>query len=100
MPAGPKGKYIMKKLKKIPYFNDEDEESKFWSTKDSADYIKWHESKKVIFPNLKPASKSIPVRFPVSIIERLKLLANKRHIPYQSLLKIFLSERLQQELHR
>lgn len=89
----------MKKLKEIPKFKNEEEEREFWSRHDSTDYIDFSKGKKVIFPNLKPTSKSIPIRFPVSLLERLRYLANKRHIPYQSLLKVFLEERIEKELH-
>jgi predicted DNA binding CopG/RHH family protein len=89
----------MKKQNRIPKFKNENEESKFWSVHDSVDYFDWSKSKKARFPNLKPTSKSIPIRFPKLLIERLKILANKQHVPYQSLLKTFLEERVEKELH-
>ena len=89
----------MNKLKKIPKFKNEDEELEFWSTHDSTEYVDFSKAKKALFPNLKPSTKTISVRLPESLIERLKQLANKRDIPYQSLLKMFLAERVEQELH-
>lgn len=86
-----------KKLKKIPRFKSEAQESEFWAAHDSAEYIDWAKGEWVKFPNLKPSTKSISIRLPESLIEDLKVLANKRDVPYQSLLKIFLSERIQME---
>ena len=79
-------------------FKNEDEERKFWSNHDSTDYVDWKKGKKVILSNLKPSVKTISVRFPKIMIEELKLLANKRDVPYQSLLKIFLAEKIEEEL--
>ena len=84
---------------KIPSFSSEDEERKFWSKSESTEYINWSQSKKMILPNLKPSTKKISLRLPEIMIEELKVLANKRDIPYQSLLKMFLSEKIDQELH-
>ncbi len=83
--------------KKIPKFKNEDEEREFWATHDSTDYINWGKGEKVVLSNLKPSIKTISLRLPESMIEELKLLANKRDVPYQSLLKIFLSERIEDE---
>lgn len=88
----------MNPLKKIPKFKNEDEERTFWATHDSTEYINWKKAKKVVFSNLKPSVKSISLRLPESMIEELKLLANKKDVPYQSLLKIFLAERIGEEL--
>lgn len=85
--------------KRIPKFKSEDEEREFWSKADSTDYIDWDEAKKTILPNLKPSTKKISLRLPELMIEELKLLANKRDIPYQSLMKMFLAERIQRELN-
>ncbi|MDD5451385.1 MAG: BrnA antitoxin family protein [Desulfovibrionales bacterium] len=84
--------------KKIPKFTSEDEERKFWATADSTEYVDWKKAGRVVLPNLKPSLKTISLRLPEFMIEELKLLANKRDIPYQSLLKMFLSERIEQEL--
>ena len=84
--------------KKIPKFNSEAEERLFWQNKDSSEYIDWSDAEEAVFSRLKPSTKTISVRLPESMIEDLKLLANKRDVPYQSLLKIFLSERIDSEL--
>ena len=83
---------------KIPKFKSEEEEKAFWSSHDSTDYVDWKTGKKMLFPNLKPSVKSISLRLPESMLEELRLLANKIDVPYQSLLKIFLSERIEREL--
>ncbi len=88
----------MKKLKKIPEFKNEDEEREFWSKHDSADYINYEKAQKVIFKDLKPTSHSISIRIPDYLLTRLKIIANKKDIPYQSLLKIYLSEKIEEEL--
>ena len=82
---------------KLPNFKSEDEEREFWTTSESTEYIDWSKSEKTILPNLKPSTKKISIRLPEIMIDELKLLANKRDIPYQSLLKIFLSEKIEQE---
>ncbi len=89
---------MMKKLKKIPKFKTEDEERKFWSKADSTDYVDWTKAKRVSFPKLKPSTKTISIRLPEHLIDGLKALANKRDVPYQSLIKIILNERIDQEL--
>ena len=88
----------MRRLKKIPKFKSEKDELEFWSTHDSTEYIDYSKAKRVILPNLKLSTKTISIRLPESLIEHLKLLANKRDIPYQSLLKIFLTEKVEEEL--
>jgi predicted DNA binding CopG/RHH family protein len=84
--------------KRIPKFKNEDEERAFWSTHDSTEYINWNQAERITFSNLKPSVKKISLRLPESMLEELKLLANKRDVPYQSLLKIFLAERIEKEL--
>jgi predicted DNA binding CopG/RHH family protein len=84
--------------KKIPKFKSEDKERKFWSTADSTEYIDWEKAKRTVLPNLKPSLKKISLRLPELMIEELKVMANKRDIPYQSLMKLFLAERIEQEL--
>ena len=86
------------KKKKLPKFKTEDQERKFWSKHDSTEYVDWSEAKKMIFPHLKPSLKTISLRLPETMLEELKFLANKRDVPYQSLLKVFLSERIRIEL--
>jgi len=83
--------------KSIPKFKTEDAEREFWATHDSADYIDWRRGKRVTLPNLKPSSQTISLRLPKPMLDRLKLLANKRDVPYQSLLKMFVAERLKVE---
>ncbi|MBI1910865.1 MAG: BrnA antitoxin family protein [Deltaproteobacteria bacterium] len=89
----------MKQLKKIPKFKNEEEEREFWATHDSAEYIDYSKAKKGLFPNLKPSTKTISIRLPESLVEHIKTLANKRDVPYQSLLKILLAEKVDEELH-
>ncbi|MEJ2627667.1 MAG: BrnA antitoxin family protein [bacterium] len=86
--------------KEIPRFKNEEEETEFWATHDSSEYIDWSQSKSLSLPKLKPTLKTISLRLPETIIEELKFLANKRDVPYQSLLKMFLAERVEQELHK
>jgi len=92
----------MKKVekKKIPKFRNEDEERDFWASHDSTDYIDWSAAKEVVMPNFKPTLKTISIRLPEIMIEELKLIANKRDVPYQSLMKMFLAERVEQELRK
>ncbi len=85
--------------KRIPKFKSEDKEREYWAKQDSTEVLDWKKAKKVVLPNLKPSVKTISLRLPESMLEELKLLANKRDVPYQSLLKIFLSERIDEELY-
>lgn len=87
-------------MKKIPTFKTETEEQAFWAAHDSTEYVDWGNAKRAVFPNLKPSTKTISLRLPQAMLEELKLLANKRDVPYQSLLKIFLSERIESEFQR
>lgn len=84
--------------KRIPKFKNEDEERKFWAAHDSTELVDWKKAKKVILPNLKPSTKTISLRVPDSMLEELKLLANKKDVPYQSLIKVFLAEKIREEL--
>ena len=84
--------------KQIPKFKNEDEEREFWKNNDSTDFIDWNKADQLILSNLKPSVKKISLRLPETMLEELKLLANKRDVPYQSLLKIFLAERIEKEL--
>lgn len=88
----------MKKLKKIPHFKNEAEEFEFWSTHDVTDYFDTSKAERVIFPNLKLSTDSISLRLPQWLLASLKQLANKRDVPYQSLMKMFLVERVEREL--
>jgi predicted DNA binding CopG/RHH family protein len=89
-----------KRRKTIPKFKSEEAERKFWADHDSTDHVDWKKSERVILPDLKPSTKTISLRLPESLLEELKLLANKRDVPYQSLLKIFLAERVREEMDR
>lgn len=88
----------MSKTNEIPRFESEDAEREFWSDQDSSEFIDWKQAQAVRFPNLKPSTKTISVRFPESLLEELKIIANKRDVPYQSLLKIFVAERVDEEM--
>jgi predicted DNA binding CopG/RHH family protein len=91
---------MKKHLKPIPTFKNEDEEREFWATHDSTDYIDWSKAERIIFPNLKPSTESISLRLPKYLLARIKELANKKDVPYQSLMKIFLSEKVEEALRR
>lgn len=84
----------MSKLKPIPTFKNEAEERKFWETHDSTDYPDWSKAQRVRFPNLKPSTTAISLRLPVSLLEQIKIAANKRDVPYQSLIKMWLAEKV------
>jgi predicted DNA binding CopG/RHH family protein len=86
-------------LKKVPKFKTEDDERDFWARHDATDYLDLSTSEEAVFPNLKPTTRAISLRLPVSLIDRLKMLANKRDVPYQSLLKVLLSEKVDEALH-
>lgn len=87
-------------MKKIPKFKSIKEEQEFWASADSSQYIDWKKGRKMVLPKLKPSVKTISLRLPESMLEELKLLANRRDVPYQSLLKIFLAERIEKELKK
>jgi predicted DNA binding CopG/RHH family protein len=84
----------MKKLKPIPTFKNEAEERKFWESHDSTDYVDWSKAQRVRFPNLKPSTTAISLRLPIGLLEQIKIAANKRDVPYQSLIKIWLAEKV------
>ena len=84
-----------KELKPIPEFISEAEEREFWKTHDSTDYLDWSKAMRVRFPNLKLSTQSISIRLPVSLLEQIKIEANKRDVPYQSLIKVWLAEKVQ-----
>jgi predicted DNA binding CopG/RHH family protein len=86
-----------KKLKEIPVFKNEDEEREFWAKEDSTDYIDWDSAKSTVLPKLKPTTRTISLRISESMLEKIRLVANKRDVPYQSLIKMFLKERLDDE---
>lgn len=89
-----------KQLKVIPRFRSGTEERVFWETHDTSDYVDWDTARVAYFPNLKPSTETISLRLPAGLLAELKILANKRDVPYQSLLKVFLAERIARELAR
>jgi len=78
---------MLKQLKPIPKFKSEQEERKFWQTHDSSKYLDWSKAEKASFPNLKLTSKPVTIRLPQSMIDRLKIKAHKKDMPYQTLMK-------------
>jgi predicted DNA binding CopG/RHH family protein len=87
-------------VKRIPEFRNEDEEREFWKNHDSTSYLNWREAERAVFPSLKSSTKTISLRLPESMLAELRQLANKRDIPYQSLIKTFLRDRIDQEYRR
>lgn len=88
-----------KKPQIIPQFKSEDEERDFWATHDLTDYLEHFKPVELDLSALKPSTKSVTIRLPESLLGALKSLANKRDVPYQSLMKVFLAERVKQEYH-
>jgi predicted DNA binding CopG/RHH family protein len=86
-----------KAARKVPKFENEDQERKFWASHDSTEYLNWRQGRRVKLPNLRPTTRVISIRLPEMMIEKLKILANKRDVPYQSLLKMYLAEKLDEE---
>jgi predicted DNA binding CopG/RHH family protein len=84
----------MRERKSIPTFKTEVEERKFWETHDSAAYIDWSKAERARFPNLKPSTTAISIRLPLGLLEQIKIAANKRDVPYQSLIKMWLAEKV------
>jgi predicted DNA binding CopG/RHH family protein len=91
---------MKKNLKKIPKFKSEDEERKFWEKADSTEYIDWADSEVMTFPKLKPSTKTISLRLPESMLNEIRTIANKHDVPYQSLIKIILKEKIDAELKK
>ena len=83
-----------KTLKPIPVFADEADERRFWETHDSTEYLDWSKAERVRFPRLKPSTTAISIRLPVGLLERIKVAANRQDVPYQSLIKVWLAERV------
>ena len=88
----------MSKIKNIPKFKNETEEREFWAKEDSSKYFDWKKAEKVTFSKLKPSTKTISLRLPELVLDEIKMIANKRDVPYQSLIKIFLKDRIDHEL--
>jgi len=86
-----------KSKKVIPAFAHEDQERRFWAKEDAADYFDWEKAARPALPNLKPTTTAISLRLPSAMLEDLKSLANKRDVPYQSLMKLYLAERIGRE---
>lgn len=84
----------MSKLKRLPVFKTEAEERKFWEMHDSTDFVDWSKAERVRFPNLKPSTTAISIRLPSALLEQIKVAANKRDVPYQSLIKMWLAEKV------
>jgi predicted DNA binding CopG/RHH family protein len=85
---------MSKKLKPIPCFRNEAEERKFWETHDSTDYVDWSKAQRVRLPNLKLSTTAISLRLPQGLLDRIKIAANRRDVPYQSLIKVWLAEKV------
>lgn len=83
--------------KRIPEFKNEDEEREFWASHDASEYLDWGQAQRAIFPSLKPSTRTISLRLPESMLYELRQLANERDVPYQSLIKTFLRERIDRE---
>lgn len=95
-----KPKKDISKLKKVPKFKSEEEEFEFWSAHDFTEYINFSKPRRAIFPKLKPSTRTVSIRLPEYLIEDLKMLANKKDVPYQSLMKIYLARMVEKELHK
>lgn len=91
---------MKKKLKVIPHFNNEDEERDFWATADTSDYFDWSKAERVVFPNLKFSTETISLRLPQYLLAEIKQMANAKDVPYQSLMKIFLAEKVEEALKK
>lgn len=85
---------MKKQLKAIPQFSNEDEERLFWEQNDSSDYLDWKKANKVVMSNLKPSTKTISLRLPQHLLDSIKTAAHARDVPYQSLIKVWLQEKL------
>lgn len=86
----------MKKLKPIPKFKSEEEEARFWLNHDSADFVKWSTARPVAFAKLKPSTQSIALRLPEGLLNAIKVQAHERDVPYQSLMKYYLAEKVRE----
>lgn len=83
--------------KPLPEFKNEDEERQFWAEHDSTEFLDWSEAQPAVFPNLKPSTRTISIRLPESLLNELKQLANEQDVPYQSMIKMILRERVDRE---
>lgn len=89
-----------KKLKKIPNFKNLKDEKKFWQNADTSEYFDYSKAELVEFPNLKPSTESISIRLPSSLLTRIKKIANSQDVPYQSLMKVYLADRVKEEISK
>ena len=87
----------VKKAKTAPVFTSEEEERAFWETHDTTEYVDWSRAKPAAFPDLRLSTETISLRLPAGLLAELKVLANKRDVPYQSLMKVFLADRVARE---
>jgi predicted DNA binding CopG/RHH family protein len=85
------------KIEPPPAFDSEAQERRFWETHDTTDHVDWDRARIAVFPDLKPSTETISLRLPAGLLAELKILANKRDVPYQSLMKVFLAERVARE---
>lgn len=90
----------MSRAKKAPKFKSEQEEREFWEVHDSSDYVDWSKAESVTLPNLKPSTKTISLRLPEGLLDSIKIEANKRDMPYQSLIKAWLAEDVKESQQR
>jgi predicted DNA binding CopG/RHH family protein len=88
---------MKRKAKRIPEFKTEEAERRFWATHDSADYLDWAAAQPVRLPKLKPSTETISLRLPKHLLDRIRLAANSRDVPYQSLIKLWLQEKLRDQ---
>lgn len=88
---------MKKQLKKVPEFANEQEERRFWEQNDSSDYLDWSKAQPVVMANLKPTTKTISLRLPQHLLDSIKAAANSRDVPYQSLIKVWLQEKLRSQ---
>jgi predicted DNA binding CopG/RHH family protein len=86
---------MRKRAEQLPVFASEAEERRFWESHDSSDQVEWSKAERVRLPNLRPSTASISLRIPISLLERIKTAAHKRDVPCQSLIKIWLAEKLE-----
>lgn len=85
---------MTKQIKAIPKFTSEAQERAYWEKHDSAEHLDWSKARKVTLPNLKPSTKTISLRLPQHLLDSIKVAANARDVPYQSLIKVWLQEKL------
>ncbi len=89
---------MKRKLRKAPELKSEDKVALFWAKHNSTDFVNWSDAKKGLFPNLRPSTRPIPLRLPVSTIDRVKVIAHKKDVPYQSLVKLYIAEGIEREI--